>query len=175
MAFFSSDGPGNATQSITGVSGGGLTWHRAAMSNGALGDAEIWTALAPQAVSNVTVSANRAYGGYEGSITLAAFKNAASVGATAAHAAWSGAPSVSLTASSAGSVVWAVGHDWDNAIARSLGTGQSMVHQDLDYSVGDTSWMQRYNGTTSAGQTVTMSDASPTSDSWDLAAVEIAP
>ena len=40
------------------------------------------------------------------------------------------------------SLVVGVGNDYDNAIARTLGTGQTLVHQYLT-SVGDTYWVQR--------------------------------
>jgi len=51
-----------------------------------------------------------------------------------------GMPAASLLTTRAGSLVLGVGNDWDNAIARTVGTGQVLVHQDLA-SVGDTYWV----------------------------------
>jgi hypothetical protein len=69
--------------------------------------------------------------------------------------------------------VFAVGNDYDRAIARTLIAGQTMLHQWVDTSVGDTFWAQRTDplpiGTTSVGITA------PTTDQWNLAAVEVYP
>jgi hypothetical protein len=70
--------------------------------------------------------------------------------------------------------VFAVGHDWDNAIERTLGSNQVMLHQYLDTAAGDTAWSQ-YTGqvTGPTGTVVTLNDTAPTSDRWDMAAVEL--
>jgi hypothetical protein len=68
----------------------------------------------------------------------------------------------------------AVGHDWDNAVARTLATNQVMLHQYLDTGAGDTSWSQYLGQITGpAGSLVTMNDTAPTNDRWDMAAVEL--
>jgi hypothetical protein len=66
VALLGTDGPTSGGQRFTSVTGGGLTWHLAVFSNGQLGDAEVWYALAPWTVTNVTVKAVRAFGGYTG-------------------------------------------------------------------------------------------------------------
>jgi len=176
VAFITSDGPRVGVQSISGVTGGGLTWNLSKRVNSQSGTAEIWTAAASSVLSNATVEATRAVGSYVGSITVAAFINAntSTIGAVAGSSGADGAPTTTLTATKGGSVVWGVGNDWDKATARTIGSGQTMVDQYLA-SVGDTYWVQRLDNATIAGHVVTISDAGPTDDQWDLAAIEILP
>ena len=54
----------------------------------------------------------------------------------------SGVPSVNITTSRANSWIFGVGNDYTAATARTLGSGQTMVHQDLS-PTGDTYWVQR--------------------------------
>jgi hypothetical protein len=166
VAFVSSDGPESSFQSLT-LRGSGLTWSRAAISDAQAGDAEIWTARAGAQGSRIRVRVSRAYEYFEGSITLAAFTGA-SVGNASVGAAASGAPSVSLTTSN-GSLVWGVGHDWDRAAGRTVASGEQLVDQFTDFSIGDTSWVQSMSG----GGVVQLADSAPTNDRWDLAALEI--
>jgi hypothetical protein len=63
------------------------------------------------------------------------------LGAIGTGNASTGAPSASLVTTRNNSWVFAVGNDYDNAIARTVGTGQSLVHQDLSPSQ-DTYWVQ---------------------------------
>src|SRR5262249_60094339 len=52
------DGPGGgSSQTISSVTGGGLTWTLRPRANSRPGTAEIWQAVASAAVSNVTVTA----------------------------------------------------------------------------------------------------------------------
>jgi hypothetical protein len=67
-----------------------------------------------------------------------------------------------------------VGNDWDEAVARTLPAGQTLVDQYLA-AVGDTFWVQRQDSATIAGQRVTISAAAPSGDRWNLAAIEILP
>jgi chitodextrinase len=178
LAFIGSDGPNSASsQSISGVSGGGLTWTLRRRANAQAGTAEIWQAVAPAALSNAVITATRASGSYQGAITVASFSGAdtSTAGATASASAASGAPTVSLTTTRAGSWVWGIGEDWDAAKARTIGPTQTMVDQFLSPS-GDTFWTQRQTTTTpAAGTTVTINDTAPTADRWDLVAVEVLP
>src|SRR3989442_571371 len=66
VALLGTDGPTSGGQRFTGVTGGALAWHLAAFSNSQLGDAEIWYAVAPTAVTGMVVRAGRAFGGYTG-------------------------------------------------------------------------------------------------------------
>jgi hypothetical protein len=176
VAFLSSDGPAYGSVSFTSVSGGGLTWHRAAMSNAQAGDAEIWTAFATSRLSNVRVTATRSSGWYEGQITVAAFTGASSVTGSAAGASGpSGAPAITLNMHNARSWVWGVGHDWDGSMARTLPYGQTLVSQYTDWGIGDTSWVQRQTSAGSTASSVTLSDTAPTNHRWNIAAIEIRP
>jgi hypothetical protein len=176
LAFVSSDGPSTSgSQSITAISGGGLTWTLRRRANAQPGTAEVWQAAAPAKLTSVTITATRASSGYQGAITVAAFSGAdtGSGGATASGSAASGAPSISLSTTRAGSMVWGVGDDWTAAASRTVGAGQALVDQFLSSS-GDTFWTQRRTATVpSAGTSVSIDDTAPTSDRWNLAAVEV--
>jgi chitodextrinase len=178
LAFIGSDGPsGSGTQSISAVSGGGLTWTLRRRVNAQAGTAEIWQAVAPSTLTNAVITATRASGSYQGAITVAAFTGADTVtnGTVASASASTGAPSASLVTTRAGSWVWAVGEDWDNATARTVGPGQTLIDQFLSPS-GDTFWTQRQTSPTPlAGATVTINDTVPSGDRWDLALVEVLP
>jgi hypothetical protein len=95
------------------------------------------------------------------------------IGATASGSAASGAPTATLTTTRANSLVIGVGADWDNAIARTVGSGQTLVHQYLA-TVGDTYWVQRTtNVVGSIGTVVTINDTAPTTDRYNLTICEI--
>jgi chitodextrinase len=176
VAFITSDGSGTTAQSFKSVTTTGLTWTLRQRVNSRSGTAEIWTAVASSILTNATVKATRNSGSYVGSITVVAFKDASTViGAVAGANAASGAPSVSLTTTRAGSLVFGVGNDWDSAAARTVGSSQTMVNQYLA-SVGDTFWVQRLtNPVVSAGTVATLNDTTPTADRWNFAAIEILP
>jgi fibronectin type 3 domain-containing protein len=173
VAFAASDGPVGGSQSVT-VSGAGLTWALVRRSNTQRGTADIWAATATTALTNVTVRSTQTATGYHQSLTVVAFAGAAGVGASASGGAASGAPSVALMTTRAGSLVYGVGNDWDRAIARTPGGGQALVHQWVDTSVGDTFWVQNVvEAFGAAGSTATINDSAPTTDRWNLAAIEI--
>jgi hypothetical protein len=107
-------------------------------------------------------------------LTVVAFKGASGVGTAAGAAGATGAPGVSLTTTSAGSLVFGVGNDWDRAQARTLGTGQGMVHQWVNTATGDTYWVQQLiNPIAAGGTSVSINDTAPTADRWNLTAIEI--
>ncbi len=175
LAFVASDGPTAGGQTAT-VSGAGLTWTLVRRTNIRAGTAEVWSALAPTVLSNVTVQSVQSKTTYDQSLTVVALTGASGVGASAGASARSGAPSVSLTTTKANAWVFGVGNDWDNAIGRTLGTAQTLVHQWVDTGVGDTFWAQRLlTGVAAAGTTVTLNDTAPTTDRWNLTAVEVWP
>lgn len=172
LAFVGSDGAGGA-QTVT-VSGGGLTWSLVKRANGQGGDAEIWSARATTQLTSATITATQGISGYDESLTVVAFSGASGVGASVARSASSGAPSVSLTTTKASSLIYGVGNDYDRAVARTLGTGQVLVHQWLDTSLGDTYWAQATSAhVASSGTVVTLNDTAPTSDQWNFSAVEV--
>lgn len=177
VAFVSSDGPSSGgSQSFSSVTGGSLTWTLRKRTNAQAGTAEIWTAVAASKLTNVTVKGTHS-GSWQASITVATFTGAdiTTQGATAGGNAATGAPSVSLTTTRPGSWVWGVGNDWDQKIARTVGPNQTKVDEFLA-SVGDTFWVQRQTSVTpAAGTVVPINDTAPTTDRWNLSAIEILP
>jgi hypothetical protein len=178
VAFIAADGPiQGSTQTITSVSGAGLAWSLAVRSNVQAGTAEVWTAYAASTVSRARVKAVPASAGFEGSISIAAFKGARSaLGAIGLASGPSGQPSVGLNTAMQGAWVWGIGDDWDNGIARTPATGQALPYQYVDTQVGNTVWVQdQTNTVATAGTQVVLRDTYPTIDRWDYAAVEIDP
>lgn len=173
VAFLASDS-GSAGAAFSSVTGCGLTWTRVVAANGQAGPAEVWTANAPSLLTGCTVTATRGFGSWLGAITVIGYTHAGGVGASRAASAASGAPSVTLTASSAQCLVAAVGVDWSNAVARTPATGQTLVSQTLA-SIGDTYWVQTLSAPLAAAGAVTIADTAPTGDTYNLAAVEILP
>jgi len=174
FAFVSSDGPSGAGKQSATVSGGGLTWTLVTRANSQSGDAEIWTATATNQLSGATVTSTPAASGYDQSLTVISMQMTHGAGVSVAAGGVSGAPNISLKTTEEGVLVYAVGNDWDHAIARTLGPNQVMLRQYLDTTSEDTFWSQFTGGVTGpAGETVTLNDTAPTSDSWNMAAVEI--
>ena len=175
LAFVSSDGPDAAGGQTVTVSGAGLTWTPVKRANGQAGDAEVWTATAPSVLTSVTVTSTPGKSGYDQDLTVVAMEGAAGVGTSVAASASGGAPTVSVTTTGpAASLVFAVGDDWDNAVARTLPSGQVLLDQWVDTAVGDTYWTQYTNQAVSpAGTVVTMKDTAPSSDRWNMVAVEL--
>jgi beta-lactam-binding protein with PASTA domain len=175
VAFAASDGPAAPNAQTLTIAGAGLTWTRRARANTQFGVAEIWTASAPAALTNVTVSSTQSAAGVHQSLTVIAFTGVAGVGA-ANVSSGIGAPSVSLTTSAAGSAVYGVGNDWDRAVARTLPAGQTKVHEFVDTAVGDTFWVQALTATAgAAGSVVTLNATAPATDQYNLAIVELTP
>jgi hypothetical protein len=175
VAFVAGDGPVGAGKQAYTVSGAGLTWTLAKRSNTQSGDAEIWWARASGTLSSQTVQATPTAGNLHGSLTVIAFAKAAGIGVTNAAGAATGAPDLSLANTGAGSWVYAVGNDWDNAIARTPVSGQVLVHQRVDTAVGDTFWVQSTAAPNTAAGTVDIHDSAPTSDQWNYAGIEVLP
>jgi hypothetical protein len=173
VAFVAYDGPSGSPQTAT-VSGAGLSWMLVERSNFQSGTAEIWAAVATDPLSSVAVMAQCGVGtSYHGSLTVIAFTNASGPGIVGRTAAPSGAPDIPLPGVSAGNWVFAVGNDWDNAIARAPVSGQVLVHQRVDTQVDDTYWVQSTVAPSTAYDLVDIHDSSPTTDQWNYAAIEI--
>jgi beta-lactam-binding protein with PASTA domain len=175
LAFASSDGPQASRQTVT-VSGAGLTWTLVRRANVRPGTVEIWQAKAAAKLTNVRVQSVQSIGGYRQSFTVVAFRGATGIGASAIADGSTGAPTVSLVTTSAKSLVYGVGDDPDRAVARTLGAGQTMVHQRIDTSARATFWVQRRStAAAAAGSVVTLNDTAPTNDRWNFASVEVVP
>ena len=182
LAYIATDYSSGANTSVTSVTGAGLNWVRVVRTNTQAGTSEIWRALATSALSNVTVSATLSQS-VASSITVTSFKGvdltgtngSGAIGAIGSGNASAGAPSASLVTTRNNSWVVGVGNDYDNAIARTPASGQTLVHQNLS-PVGDTYWVQMLNSPTpSTGSTVSLSDSAPASDRFNLSLCEILP
>src|SRR6266404_4979117 len=180
LAFISADSGSSSNTTVTKIAGAGLTWVLVQRTNAQAGTAEIWRAFAPSPLTGVTVTATLSQSVLS-SITVISFtgvdtsglNGAGAIGAIGTGNARTGAPTASLITTRASSLVLGVGNDWDNAIARTVGAGQVLVHQDLA-SVGDTYWVQRQtNLTASSGTSVTINDTAPTGDRYNLSIVEV--
>ncbi len=180
LAFVATDYISGTNTTVKSVAGGGLTWTLVTRANIQSGSSEIWRAFATTRLSSVSVAATLSQS-VVASITVMSFEGvnttgtngSGAIGATSNNNAASGAPSASLVTTGNNSWVVGVGNDYDNAIARTVGAGQTLVHQDLT-STGDTYWVQRESNPVSAsGTQVTINDTAPTKDSFNLAIVEI--
>lgn len=182
LAFIATDYLTGANTTVTGVSGAGLTWALVVRTNTESGSSEIWRAFTPSRLSNVTVTAALSQS-VVASIAIKTFtgvdtsgtNGSGAIGAVASGHAASGAPTAHLVTTRNGSWVFGVGNDFDNAIVRTPGAGQTVFHQYLSAS-GDTYWMQMENAETgSSGTTVTLDDTAPTGDRYNLSICEILP
>jgi len=172
VAFVSFDGPLGAPQTAT-VNGAGLTWTLAMRSNTQAGTSEIWSASPAGTLTNATVQAVPGATGYHGSMTVIAFTNAAAIGVVGRTGAPTGAPDIFLPGVSSGNWVFAVGNDWDRAVSRAPVSGQVLVHQRVDTTVGDTFWVQSTTAPATINGLVDIHDTAPTDDRWNYAAAEI--
>jgi parallel beta-helix repeat protein len=182
LAFVATDYSSGSNTTVTSVTGGGLTWTLVLRSNQQSGTSEIWRAFAPSTLSNVTVTAALSHS-VVSSLMVVSFtgvntsgtNGSGAIGATTSTNASSGAPSATLVTTHNNSWVFGVGNDYDNAIARTPGPNQTVVHQDLA-PVGDTYWVQRQNAPTLlSGTSVTINDTAPAGDRYNLAICEILP
>jgi hypothetical protein len=182
LAFISTDYLTGPNTTVTGVTGGGLTWVLAVRTNNQSGTSEIWRAFAPSQMSNISVAATLSQSVIS-SITVMTLtgvdtsgtSGSGAIGAKASGSAASGAPTATLVTTRNGSLIFAVGNDYDGATPRTPASGQSLVHQTLT-AAGDTYWVQTLNTPVPmSGATVTVSDTAPTSDRYNLSAVEVLP
>lgn len=181
LAFISTDASGGGSNAkVNSVSGGGLTWTLVLRSSTQRGTAEIWRAFSATTLSGASVTASLSEK-VSSSMTVMSFTGidtsgtggSGAIGATKSANASSGAPTAQLVTTRNGSLVIGVGNDYDNAIARTVGSGQTLVHQYLS-PVGDTYWVQMENAPTMlSGTTVVINDTAPTSDRYNLAICEI--
>ena len=178
VAFATSDGNPTANGQTLTVSGAGLSWTRVQRAASQMGDAEIWTASSASALTNVTVTSTQSVTSVGGApvnqlLYVVAFTGASGVGASNVAGAPTGAPSISLVSQAAGSVVYAVGNDYDQGVPRTVPASQTKVHEFVA-PTGDTFWVQSLNAATSgAGASATINDTAPTTDQWNYAIVEI--
>jgi hypothetical protein len=181
LALVQTDYLSGSNTTVTGGSGAGLTWVLVVRTNVQSGSSEIWRAFPPSPLTNVSVTAILSQSGvlahlgqFFGSKPWGN-NGSAAVGATASANAKSGAPKATLVTTQNGSWVFGTGNDYDNAIARTPGAAQSLVHQYLT-PTGDTYWVQMQNAPTPAsGTSVTINDTAPTGDRYNLSICEVLP
>jgi hypothetical protein len=201
VAYVSADGPstGGQTLSVTCTSSSGgtcpVTFHKLASENAAKGDSEVWYADASSVISQSnpifvtttpgtdkctvqgkasTCDVNMDVVTYENAITPgAAGAQGIGIGNSAENDSSSGAPTVSVTTSEPDSWVWAVGNDWANTKALTVGSNQTAIEV-IDQTAGKAFWLQTTNSYTAAsGTKVTINDTAPTSDPFNYVGVEI--
>jgi len=182
LAFIATDYLTGPNTTVTGVSGAGLAFTLVARANKESGGSEIWRAFAPAPLSAATITATLS-GSVVSSMTVVTIAGvdtsgsggSGAIGAIATAGAASGAPSAQLLTTRNNSWVFGVGNDYDNAIARTPGPSQTVVHEDLT-PTGDTYWVQRESAPTpAAGTAVALDDTAPTSDRYNLAICEVLP
>jgi hypothetical protein len=177
LALISTDYLSGANSTVQSVSGAGLTWTLVLRTDIQRGSSEIWRAFAPTGLNNVTVTATLSQK-VQSSMTVMSFSGvdpSGAIGAVGSGNGSSGAPNASLITTRNNSWVIGVGNDFDNAIARTPGAGQTIVHQDLT-SAGDTYWVQMQTGPAPvSGTSVSISDTAPTTDRYNLSICEILP
>ena len=184
LAFIGTDATNSGTNTtVSSIAGGSLTWTLVKRTNTQRGTAEVWRAFAPAVLTNATVTATLS-ASTTASLTVVTFTGASTagtggsgaIGATGSGNSSKGAPTASLTTTVANSWVFGVGNDWDNATARTVPANQTMVHQDVATSNGDTYWVQCMTATTpTPGTVVTINDTAPTGDRYNLTIVEVLP
>jgi hypothetical protein len=182
LAFIATDYNGGVNTTVSSVTGAGLTWVLVARTNVQNGTSEIWRAFATAPLTGVTVTASLSQAA-SSMVTVVSFSNvdtsgtngSGAIGATATANRAVGAPTATLVTTRNNSWVFGVGNDFDNPIARTVGAGQTLVHQYLP-PVGDAYWVQRtVNPTPLSGTSVTINDTAPTADRSNLTLCEIRP
>ena len=113
--------------------------------------------------SGFSVTATPASGTLNTELTVVTYDGAIGVGAAGSASGTAGPPAVSLTAEASGSLVGAVGFDWDGSVPRVVPTDETLDARDTDVR-GNTFWVQHLVGGTTAGQQVTLNDTLPTVD-----------
>ena len=177
----SADGCRGTNTSVTSIAGAGLTWVRVVANERAeTGRRKYGATFAPLPLAGVTVTATLSQS-VAGSITVMSFSGvdpsgtsgAGAIGAIGSRSAATGAPTATLVTTRSNAWVFGVGTDWDNAMARTPGPAQRLVHQYLA-SIGDTYWVQQRNTATAvAGTNVTINDTAPATDRYNLSICEI--
>ena len=172
-------GDAGGANSVTSVSGGGLAWTLVLRTSAQRGTAEIWRAFTAVPLSNVVVQAQLAQGA-PASLTIvgvsrvdtSAGNGAAAIGAAASGSAGAGAPSAALVTTRNNSLVFGVGNDGTASAPRSVGSGQTLLHQFLSGS--RTAWTQRITSPVAAsGTTAIVNDVAPTADRYNLTICEV--
>ena len=180
VAYVSTDAPARTsnrtTTNVSSLTSPGLSWRRVMSRTGKGGGVEVWQAYATRAVTGpitVTPFARTS----TGLVTVAVFAKArTSVGRAGASTGRGTTASVTVPVAAV-SVVWAVGHDGNVAVARTVPQGQQIISQYLAPRVRDSYWVQRVVAPAIAARPATVTASVPRAaapgSTWELAAVEI--
>jgi hypothetical protein len=182
LAFIGTDvsTSSGTNNSVTSVTGGGLTWALVQRTNTQRGTAEIWRAFATTTLTSVTVTANYSFSNVS-SITVMSFKGVVSsgtsgsgaIGAVGSGNGTTGSATASLITTKANSLVVGVVEDWNAPASATIGANQTLVHQ-LAVTGLASFWTQRQTAVTpTAGSTVTINDTAPTGDMYNISICEI--
>ena len=173
LAFVSADGGTTDAQSVTGVSGGGLTWTLVDRENELRGTSEVWQAYAAKKLRSTRVEVDLAEKGRSATVTVAGFSRAQTAAGSSTHATGtSSAPQVTLTPQATGSSIWAVGRAIGSRYDAKPVSGQKIVHAKTVKSPRTGYWTQRVRAASDAGADVTVEDKAEAA-SWGYAAVEV--
>ena len=182
LVFVATSSVGGRNSIVTRVSGGNLTWTLVQRTNVQSGSTEIWRAFARRPLNNLNVKVTFSQA-VVSSLTVMSFtgvdplgtNGSGAIGAIGSGNASQGSPTATLTTRRNNSWVLGVGNDGANPTARTPGANQNLVHQQLT-PVGTTHWVQQMNTSTPiAGTTVTLYDAAPSGDPYNLTIVEVLP
>ena len=181
LAFIAADGKSSGRDTVVNsVSGAGLTWVPVVTATTQKGTSEIWRAFASAPLKSVTVTANLSRS-VTSSMTVLSFSGVDSsgtngsgaVGAIGAGNASSGAPKATLVTTRINSLVMGVGEDPTRAAVRTVGSGQTLLHQYLAPDL-ETYWVQRLSIPTALiGSSAIVNDLAPTNDAYNLSIVEV--
>jgi hypothetical protein len=176
VAFASSDGANSLPRQSLNISGAGLVWTLVKRANAQSGTAEVWTAIAPGPLVNAVVTATQTNQTFHQSLTVVAFTGAGGIGDAVPGSGHRTLPSVSLITMQAGSLIYGVGFDPDKSTARMLASDETLLHQWVDKGANKTFWVQAFVAPVMDGGSVaTVNDTAPSTDSWNMVAVEIVP
>jgi hypothetical protein len=169
LFFAATDSPSGAN-SLTSVSGGGLTWWYVGRETAQQGDSEIWQAVVPRAQAAFTVTGTEAQPGSAAQASLVELSSPGgtpSIVARAGASGTGGAPMVTVPAAD-----WqaAVGNEYCGETPSNASSGQTVLDQydpNFPGSAQDAFWLQ-------VSPTGTISDTSPTDRCWNMEAVSVA-
>ncbi|OJX75377.1 MAG: hypothetical protein BGO91_18960 [Leifsonia sp. 71-9] len=112
VAFYQSDGPDISHGQTGTVTGGGLTWTLAKRENTQRGTSEVWTATSANTLTNAAITGTQtdSTAEYHQLMSIVAFSGASGVGASNTSNGRAGAPTVNVTTTAPGSLVYGAGH-----------------------------------------------------------------
>src|SRR5262249_17302520 len=126
---------------------------------------------------NVVISSRQsATNNFHQSLTVVAFNGAAGLGAVTGASGNSSQTSVFLAPTTVNSLIYGVGIDPEKAITRGMPIGHALLHQWIVSPANSPFWVQALTSpVVDIDMLAIVSNTSPTTDKWNLVAVEIVP